>query len=70
MKIKIRIHPNSSQEKVIKISEEEYEVWLNQPPFEGKANKSLEKLLKKYFGVGVKIIKGLKSKIKIVKLYN
>ncbi len=28
MKLKIKIHPNSSQEKVSKISEKDFEVWL------------------------------------------
>jgi len=30
MKIKIRVHSNSSQEKIEKISEREYGVWLRE----------------------------------------
>ncbi len=66
MKIKIKFHPNSSQEKIKKISDSEFEVWLSEKPIENKANKSLERFLKKHFGANVKIISGLKSRNKIV----
>lgn len=68
MKIKIKLHPNSSQEKITKISETDYEVWLKEKPIEDKANKALEKFLKKYFKRQVKIVSGLKSKNKIVEI--
>lgn len=65
MKIKVKVHANSSQEKIDRKSEEEFEVWIKEKPLEGKANVSLEKLLKKYFNVDVKIVRGLKSRNKI-----
>jgi len=68
MKINIRLHPNSSQEKIEKISEQEYEVWIKEKPIDGKANAYLEKYLKKYFGKQVKVVKGLKSREKIIKI--
>jgi len=68
MKIEIKLHPNSSQEKVIKTSEKEYEVWIKEKPLEGKANEELTKILKKYFKKPVKIIRGLKSRKKIVEV--
>ena len=43
MKIKIKLHPNSSQEKIIEISKDNYEVWLKDNPIDNKANKSLVK---------------------------
>jgi uncharacterized protein (TIGR00251 family) len=70
MRIKVRLHPGSSQEKIVKVCDKEYEVWLMEKPIEGKANLGLEKFLKKYFGVRVKIIKGLKSRNKIVEVKN
>lgn len=68
MKIKIKIHPNSSQEKIEKINKNEYEIWLKEKPVDNKANEKLLKILKKYFNKPVKIIKGLKSKNKVVEV--
>ena len=45
--MKIKLHPGSSQEKIEKISKDSYEVWLKEKPIENKANKALEKFLKK-----------------------
>ena len=69
MKIKVKVHPNSSQEKVVKISDKEYEVWIKEKPVDGKANASLEKILKKYFGKPAKIISGFTSRKKIVEVF-
>ena len=68
MKIKVKIHPSSSQEKIERLGDNNYEVWLKEKPIEGKANKSLEKFFKKYFKKTVKIVSGLKSKNKVVEI--
>lgn len=68
MKLKIKIHANSSQEKIQRIDENFYEVWINVKPVNGKANKYLEKYLKKYFKKDIKIVSGLNSKIKFIEL--
>ena len=68
MKIKIKIHSNSSQEKIEKISENEFEVWIKEKPIQGKANEELIKLLKKYFRKPVKIVFGFNSKIKLIEV--
>jgi uncharacterized protein (TIGR00251 family) len=68
MKFKIKVHANSSQEKILKISEKEYEVWIKERPLYGKANFYLEKFLKKQFDKPVKIVSGFSSKIKFVEL--
>jgi len=67
MRIKIKIHPNSSQEKIEKRGED-YEVWLKTKPIENKANVELVKLLQKYFKQKVKIVSGFRSKYKVVEL--
>ncbi|MBT4258259.1 DUF167 domain-containing protein [archaeon] len=64
--MKIKIHANSSQEKLKKIDENFYEIWLREKPLDGRANDSLLKLLKKEFGKSFKIKSGLTSRIKIV----
>ena len=70
MKLKIKLHPGSSLEKIEKISEDEFEVWIKEKPIDGKANLALEKFLKKYFGKKVEVVKGLKSKNKIIEVGN
>ena len=65
MKFKLKVHANSSREKLVKLSEAEFEVWTTEKPIDGRANKYLEKFLKKEFGRPVKIISGFKSANKI-----
>jgi uncharacterized protein (TIGR00251 family) len=68
MKLKIKVHANSSQEKIEKISENSFEVWIKERAVDNKANKYLEKFLKKYFDKEVKIKSGFTSKNKIVEI--
>ncbi|MCK5612258.1 DUF167 domain-containing protein [Candidatus Pacearchaeota archaeon] len=68
MKIKLKVHANSSQEKIIENSANSYEIWIKQKPVDGKANIYLEKILKKHFKKNVKITSGLTSKNKIIQL--
>ncbi len=68
MKIKIKLHPNSSQEKIKKLSDEKFEVWIKEKPLENKANLALENLMKKNFKKSAKVIKGLKSRNKIIEI--
>ena len=68
MKIKVRVNPNSSDEKIKKKTEREYEVYLKKPPKNNEANLELIKILKRYFKKQVRIIRGLKSKEKIVEI--
>lgn len=68
MNIKIKVHTNSKKEKIVKISEKEYGIWIKEKPIDNKANKYLEKFLKKYFKQEVRIVKGFKSRNKVVEL--
>lgn len=68
VKIKIKLHPNSSQEKIVKINGDEMEVWIKEKPIDGKANSYLEKFLKKELGKKVKIISGFSSRNKIIEV--
>jgi len=68
IKIKIKLHANSSREKIEKLEENKYEVWIKEKPIDNKANIYLEKLLKKYFKKHVRVIKGMKSKNKVVEV--
>lgn len=69
MKISIKLHPNSSQEKIIEIEKDKsYEIWIKEKPVDGKANEKLIKLLKKYFKKDVKITSGFRSREKIAEI--
>ncbi|HLD54685.1 MAG TPA: DUF167 domain-containing protein [Candidatus Nanoarchaeia archaeon] len=68
MKIKIKVHSNSSQEKINKIDDHFYEVWLKEKPIDNKANLKIQQMLKKYFSCNVKIKSGFSSKLKTLEL--
>jgi len=73
MILKVKIKPNSKKQEIEKISETEYKINLKSFPENNKANIELLKLLKKYFKgkyQNINIIKGLKSKDKIVEIKN
>ena len=70
MKIEVKVQPNSGREEVQKISENKYKVFLKKPAEKNKANIELLKVLKKYFGVDVKLISGKTSKNKLVDVKN
>lgn len=69
MRIYLKIHPKSSQNKIVKISENEYEAWVTAPPIDNKANKLLIKSLAEYFKVPkslIEIVGGKTAKTKII----
>ncbi len=67
MKIKVKVHPNSSKED-IRETNEFIEVWLREKPVDSRANFKLLELLKDYFKKPVRIKSGLTSRIKIVEV--
>ena len=66
--IKVKVKTGSGRQKIEKISNEEYKISLKEFPEKGKANHELMKLLRRYFKKEVNIVKGLKSKNKIIDL--
>ena len=50
----------------IKKSEVKFLIEVSAPPVEGKANKEIVKEMKKIFKTDIEIVKGLKSKDKII----
>lgn len=68
MIIKIKVYPKSGREEIIKISENSYKVYLKKPADDNKANIELIKLLRKHFKKNINIIKGLKSRDKIIEV--
>lgn len=71
MKINVKAKPNSKQEKVEKIDEQNYVVFVKEPPEKGKANNAVKNALAVYFKTGssnVKIISGYTSRNKIIEI--
>jgi uncharacterized protein len=69
--IKIKVQPKSSRNYIEKIDEGEYKAYLRSAPVDGRANEELIKLLAKELKVKkyqVEIIKGFRSKDKVVKI--
>lgn len=71
MLIKLKIIPRSSQNKLIKLSNNEYKVKLTAAPVDGEANKKLLEFLSKEWKIPkskIKITKGLASRRKIIEV--
>ena len=67
MKLKLKVHPGSSIEKIQKV-DEGYEIWIKAKAKDNKANLELIKILKKYFKKDVKITSGFNSRNKIIEI--
>ncbi len=71
MKIFVKVKPKAKEEKVIKISETNLKVWVQEPPEKGRANRAVLKVLADYFGTSqsnIKIISGSTSKLKVIEI--
>ena len=71
MKIFVKAKPGARQERVEKINENSFSVFVKERPEKGKANLAVIKALAEFFKIpssGVRIIKGQKSKNKIVEV--
>lgn len=73
MKLTIYLHPGSSKNEIEKLSEDSYRVRVMANAVDNEANEALIELLAEHFDVAktnLKIIRGLKSKTKVVELVN
>ena len=71
MKIFVKAKPNSKEEKVKKIDENNFVVSVKEPPVKGKANEAIRNALAVYFKTAsscVKIISGYSSRNKIIEI--
>ncbi len=70
--IKIRVLPRSSKNEIVgEMADGTFKIKLKAPPVEGRANEALIELLSEEYAVpksGIKIIKGLTSKNKIIRI--
>lgn len=71
MRIYVRVVPRSSQNKIEKISEGDYKIWVTAPPVDGGANNMLIKVLAEHFNVPkscLTIVGGKSAKTKIIEI--
>ncbi len=72
MKITVKAHPRSKRSEIKKLAENNYEVWFNVAPVQGKANEKIVEMLAGYFEIAkrrVVLLSGEKGKIKTFKIY-
>lgn len=72
-RLKVKVVPRSSQEKVVDVAPNELKVYVHSAPADGKANESVRELLSEKFDVpksAVRIIKGETSKNKLIEIAN
>lgn len=68
---RVKVHPDSSRDRIEKRGADAYEAWVRAEPEQGKANAAVLALLARELGVETKrlrIIKGATSPSKIVSL--
>jgi uncharacterized protein (TIGR00251 family) len=58
MLIKVKVFPESREDKIEKIDDENYKVYVRAGAQNGHANKEVIFLLSKHFGKGVKMVSG------------
>jgi len=71
MKIFVNAKPRAKIEKVKKISKNHFDVFIKQPPVNGKANQAIIKTLAEYFKISpsrINIISGHRAKKKIIEI--
>lgn len=69
--LSIKVRTNARKQEIRKIDEREYRIQVLSPPVEGKANKEVINVVASHFRLPrsrVKIVKGKKSRNKIVVL--
>jgi hypothetical protein len=71
MKIEVYVKTNAREEKLEKISKNQYKAWVKEEPKENKANLAVIKLLSKYFKTPpslIKLLHGTKGKNKLFEI--
>ena len=71
MKIFVKVKPNAKEARVKQIDETHFEVWVKEPPVDGRANEAVVRALAAHFGVAparVIILSGYGSRQKVVEV--
>jgi len=71
MKIIIKAKPGAKEDKIEKVDEANYTVYVKAPPIDGKANAAIVKMLASHFDVSqslIEIISGHMARVKVVQI--
>jgi uncharacterized protein len=71
MLIKVYVTPNAKQSRLVKVSDDYFEVWVDERTVAGRANKRLSEILAKHFNVPkskISILRGTRSRDKTVQV--
>jgi len=71
MRINVGVKPNSKEEKIEKIDDANFSIWVKELPIEDRANKAVLRVLADYFGIAqinIRIISGYTSRNKIIEI--
>ena len=66
MYIKVRVVTKSKVERLLKVGDDRFEVYVREKPEQNMANKRVLEILKDHFGCSVKIISGHHHPIKMI----
>lgn len=71
MKISVKVKLRSKEEKIEKIDDDNFVVWVKELPIENKANEAIIRVLADYFNISranISIISGFKSRQKTIEI--
>ena len=71
MRINVKAKPLAGKERVVKISENDFEVWVKEPPVKGLANMATRNALAEYFNMAqsrIRLVSGFSSRNKIFEI--
>ena len=73
MKIIIKAKPGAKEDRIEKVDETNYIIYVKAPPIDGKANAAIIKLLAEHFDISqslVEIISGHMARVKVIEIHN
>jgi len=71
MLIRVHVTPNAKQARVVKVSEDYFEVWVDEKAIAGRANKRLLEILSEHFNIPksrITIIRGTRTRNKTIQV--
>ncbi|MBU3896094.1 DUF167 domain-containing protein [Patescibacteria group bacterium] len=71
MRIFVDVKPKAREEKIEKIDDTHFKVWVREPPENGKANMAVIKVLTEYFNISwtdILLISGASSRRKVFQI--
>jgi uncharacterized protein (TIGR00251 family) len=71
MKINVKVKLRSKEEKIEKIDDDNFVVWIKELPVENRANEAIIGILSGYFNIpkaNISIVSGRKSKHKTIEI--